>query len=137
MVAYHGSCHCGAVGYEFRTSREPAQWSIRACQCTFCRAHAALSCSDPGGALAFVEREPGALQRYRFGLKTADFLLCARCGVYVGAAIDTPEGRFGILNTRALVEPPPDLPGAQPMDYDGEDTVARTARRAQRWTPLA
>src|SRR5436190_940430 len=82
-------------GYELRTALVPAQWNIRACQCAFCRAHAALSCSDPNGTLAFVERETGVLARYRFGLKTADFLLCMRCGVYNGATIETPDGRFG------------------------------------------
>ena len=137
MTAYTGSCHCGAIGFQFRTAIAAARWSIRACQCAFCRAHAALSCSDPAGRLAFAEHERGALVRYRFGLKTADFLLCSRCGVYVGAVIDTPEGRFGIFNTRALRDPPPDLPDAKPMVYDGEDAAARTARREQRWTPLA
>ena len=137
MRTYAGSCHCAAIGFDFRTALAPAQWSIRACQCAFCRAHAALSCSDPDGTLAFVEHERGALARYRFGLKTADFLLCSRCGVYVGAVIDTPAGRFGIFNTRALRDPPTDLPAAQPMVYDGEDAAARAARRTRRWTPLA
>lgn len=137
MATYSGSCHCGAIGYAFRTAVAPADWSIRACQCAFCRAHAALSCSDPHGELAFVEREPGLLERYRFGLRTADFLLCRRCGVYIGATIEADGDRFGIFNTRALGDPPTDLPAAQPMVYDGEDTAARRARRAARWTPVA
>jgi hypothetical protein len=137
MDLYRGSCHCGSIGFELRTALVPARWSIRACQCGFCRAHAALSWSDPDGRLAFVERETGALERYRFGLRTADFLLCRRCGVYIGAEIATHEGRFGIVNTRALTDPPDDLPEAQPMDYDAEDVAARIARRTTRWTPIA
>jgi hypothetical protein len=137
MPSHEGACHCGAIGFRFETALEPSRWSVRACLCRFCRAHAALSCSDPRGSLAFVESRAGALERYRFGLKTADFLLCRRCGVYIGAAIETPAGRFGIVNTRALRDPPADLPAPQPMDYEGEDVAARNARRAARWTPLA
>ena len=42
MKTYHGGCHCGALGFEFSTALEPSAWSIRACQCNFCRAHAGV-----------------------------------------------------------------------------------------------
>lgn len=136
MGSFAGSCHCGALEFTFETACAPRQWSVRACQCAFCRAHASLSGSDPQGRLEFFEREAGMLVRYRFGQRTADFLICRRCGVYVGATIETPEGRFGIINVRALREVPLDLPAPQPMDYSGEDVATRTARRTARWTPL-
>ena len=62
---YKGSCHCGAIAYTFRTAVEPAQWSVRACQCSFCRAHDALSTSDPNGQITFVALNPDLLQKYR------------------------------------------------------------------------
>ncbi len=114
----------------------PAEWSVRACQCGFCRKHDALSVSDPAGRLSFLAADPGAVVRYRFGLRTADFLLCGHCGVYVGAVIPTAEGRFGIFNLHALDEAPPGLPAAQPISYDGETPTGRTGRRAERWTPV-
>ena len=40
------SCFCGSIGYEYETAVSVADWSIRACQCAFCRAHDALSTSD-------------------------------------------------------------------------------------------
>jgi hypothetical protein len=131
---YEGRCHCGAVGFAYRTSQPPGAWSIRACQCSFCRAHAALSTSHAEASLTFTENP--ALRRYRFAQRTADFLLCSTCGVYIGATIATPRGRFGIINVNALTPMPEGLAQAAPMVYDGESVDARTARREARWTPL-
>lgn len=113
------------------------RWTIRACDCSFCRLHAVLSTSDPAGLLEFRLARAGTLQRYRFGLRTADFLLCTQCGVYVGAQIDTASGMFGIINVRALRTVSDAMPAAGPVCYAGEDAARRLARRAQRWTPLA
>ncbi len=134
MTDYEGTCHCGAIGFTYRCDVPPGDWAIRACQCRFCRVHDALSASDPDATIAFRAAEPGQLQRYRFGLKTADFLLCRRCGAYIGAMIETPRGRFGIINTHALADPMPALAAPQPMHYDGEGTEARVDRREKRWS---
>lgn len=136
FTAYRGSCHCRAVGFIYRTAAVPEDWAIRACQCSFCRAHDALSASDPQGALEFFASIPENLQRYRFGLQTADFLLCRHCGVYIGAEINTPSGRFGIINTHALQDRTLELATATAIAYDGEDVTGRVLRREQRWTPL-
>ena len=134
--SYQGSCHCESIGFTYSTGLPPDRWSIRACQCAFCRAHDALSTSDPGGRLSFRAADPGMLQRYRFALQTADFLLCRNCGVYIGAVIETPAGRFGILNIHALTSPPGDMASVAPASYDGEDANGRIARREERWTPV-
>jgi hypothetical protein len=133
---YPGSCHCGAIGFIYRTDIEPDQWSIRGCQCSFCRAHDALSTSDPAGEISFIASSPELLNRYRFGLKTADFLLCRECGVYIGALIETAGKSFGIVNIHALREGPADLAATAPISYDGEDVGGRVSRREQRWTPV-
>lgn len=136
MSEYTGQCFCGAIGFTYATDVAPPEWSIRACQCRFCRAHDALSTSDPDGALAFSAARPEHLQRYRFAMKTADFLLCRNCGVYIGAVITTPAGRWGIINTHALDPVPDDIAGVQPISYDSEDSSGRIARREERWTPV-
>ncbi len=133
---YEGSCHCGAIGFTYRSSIEPVQWSIRACQCSFCRAHDALSTSDPGGQIDFMASQPELLRKYQFGLKTADFLLCSDCGVYIGAVIETHSGTFGIVNVHALREAPANLAATAPISYDDEDVGGRVARREDRWTPV-
>ena len=135
-MSFSGSCHCGAVGFAFHTALLVTEWSVRECQCRFCRAHAARTTSDPAGRLIFRAHPQEALQRYRFGLKTADFLVCNRCGVYVGAQIETASGAFGIINTSALTPIPKDLPAAVPADYDSEGAGDRASRRERRWTPM-
>jgi len=134
---YDGNCHCRAIGFRYTTGISPRAWSIRACQCEFCRAHDALSTSDPDGTLIFVASDPSLLQRYRFSLNTADFLLCRHCGVYIGAIIEAPSGRFGIINTHALTATPDDLAVVAPITYDQENTGDRVGRRETKWTPVA
>jgi hypothetical protein len=136
MSTYSGNCHCRALTLTYRTTLPVEKWSVRACQCSFCLAHAALSTSDPSGDLAFAVNDRDVLRRYRFGLRTADFLLCARCGVYVGAQIATERGAFGILNTRVLSPMPAALGQLAPADYDLEDADRRIARRETHWTPM-
>lgn len=137
MKDYSGQCYCGAIGFTYSTALAPPDWSIRACQCRFCRAHDALSTSDTAGRLEFAARDPQHLQRYRFAMKTADFLLCRNCGVYIGAVITTPDGRWGIVNTHALDPVPDDIADVQPISYDSEDSSGRIARREERWTPVS
>jgi hypothetical protein len=133
---YRGECHCVAIGYAFRTRKPPSTWTVRACQCSFCRAHAVMTTSDPDGTLEFVTRDAGALHRYRFGLHTADFLICRNCGVYIGALMRGAQGRFGIINLHTLRVPVVELSASSPRDYGGEDAGSRNARRERQWTPI-
>lgn len=133
---WQGACHCGALEFKYATTLLPSDWSVRACQCRFCRMHDALSTSDPNGSLAFSCSDTDLLQCYRFALRTADFLLCRRCGVYVGAVIETGSGRFGIINTHALTDAPSDMAQVGAISYDDESVDGRVGRREQRWTPV-
>jgi hypothetical protein len=99
--------------------------------------HDALSTSDPGGTLEFMSNNRDLLQRYRFALRTADFLLCRQCGVYIGAIIESPAGRFGIINTHALESIPDDIAEVGAISYDDEDVPGRISRREERWTPVS
>jgi len=137
MKTWHGGCHCGALGFEYHTALEPAAWSVRACQCSYCRAHDGVYTSDPAGSVQFEHHEPQLLSRYRFGHKTADFIFCSRCGSYLGA-MTTVDGRMlAVINIHALDPRPSGLPAVQAMSYDGESSGARDSRRAVRWTPVS
>ena len=135
-MSYAGQCHCGALQVQYQTGILPASWTLRACQCSFCRIHAMLSTSDPAGSLAFQSVQGSALQRYRFGSRSADFLICRTCGVYIGAICAGATGRFGIVNVRTLRPFPDGLPAPTSTSYDDESPGERLARRAARWTPL-
>ena len=60
-------------------------------------------------------------------------LVCAVCGVYVGAVMPTSSGLRGTVNLRAAQGL--ELPPAEPADYSGETAEERSARREKNWTP--
>jgi hypothetical protein len=133
MATIPGSCHCGKITAELTSDKPLDQLPRRACQCTFCRRHGALATSDPAGSMRIVLHDPARVQRYRFGLATADFLICGECGVFAGAVMTTDDGTWGILNVQGMLMPL--TAPVQPMDYDGEAPEGRIERRKQRWTP--
>jgi hypothetical protein len=136
-VEYLARCHCGTLTARYRTVLKPSLWPVRACQCSFCRSHGALMTSDPAGSLRFGSDNPQQVSYYCFGARTAQFLTCRKCGVYVGVMMQTDKGRFGVLNVLSLRPLMNDLPAAHPMDYEGETFGACVARRTGhrwRWT---
>ena len=132
---FGGSCHCGAIAFTFETSHSSHQWRLRECQCSFCRRHGARTTSDPSGRVSFEVRDKDALLRYRFGLRTADFILCRNCGVYLAAVLTSVRGQFATLNVNALSEAL-EFEDAARVSYDDESTEERQSRREQRWTPV-
>lgn len=131
-----GACHCGNISYVFDASAGVEALGLRACQCSFCRAHGARTTSDPNGEIRIAVRDPEKLQRYRFGLKCSDFLICRACGVFVGALLTTNAKRFFTVNANTFKPPPPYDIIAVAKDFSTEDTGGRTDRRARMWTPV-
>jgi hypothetical protein len=136
MTAYPGSCHCGAVRVSFTSDKAPEDLRVGRCACSFCRRHGARTMGEPTGLLEF-RAAPDDLVRYRFGLGITDYLLCAKCGTYVGAVMADADGTIGIVNVnsldiRDLFEAAPPL-----HDYDGEDVARRRARRRKFWMKAA
>jgi hypothetical protein len=129
-----GSCHCGAVKAAFDISRTPAELGVRACQCSFCRRHGAVNTSDPEGKFT-IEADVEDVHRYRFGLRTADFVICRRCGVYVAAVMGSGGGMRSTANVAGLrMQEFLDL-SVPPIVYEAETTEDRIARRRTKWTP--
>jgi hypothetical protein len=135
MNRFPGRCHCGAIAVLFETARPAAEIQVRACVCSFCRKHGARAVTDPAGRLTVTSRAVDDLRRYRFGRRTADFLICARCGVYVAAILTEAAGTWAtldlnVLNDAAAFTQPPIA-----VDYGVETADERRARRRARWTP--
>lgn len=133
MTTYAGGCHCGDLTIEYTTALQPDEWPLRECQCSFCRKHAMLSTSDPNGEALIVVRDPTSLRRYRFATGVTDFLICANCGVYIGATVMS-DG-WAVLNARAM-NCASDLVArsAEPRVFDHESADERMARRVQMWS---
>jgi len=132
---FEGSCHCGAIEFVFHSSQSPSQWQVRACQCNFCRSHGARTTSDPAGFVTFRVNDESRLQRYRFGLRSAEYLICRNCGVYVAAVLTSPRTRVATININAI-RGPLAVPQALPVSYEGETLEERQQRREKRWTPV-
>ena len=132
---YHGSCHCGALEVVLETATAAEALPLRACACSFCRRHGVRAVADPQGAVKIVAATPEALQRYRFGLATADFLLCRTCGCYLGALLSDDDGAWLTLNVNCLDERAAFAQDPPAVTYDHEDAAARRARRRANWTP--
>jgi hypothetical protein len=118
-----------------RLRERPTENALRACACSFCRAHATRTVSDPEGLFEVSAEDWGLVERYRFGSRTAEYLICKRCGVYVGAVCETAAGLRAVVNTNALDDRAAFTVVPSSPDYEGETTEARLARRAANWTP--
>lgn len=130
-MIYSGACHCGAVRAAYETD---APVRLRHDGCSFCVSRGVKSASDANGRLRLESAQ--RLTRYRFGHKTADFLICPACGTYVATLMDGQSGPIGVINVVGLqIAELRDLP-ADSASLDGETEVARIARRQSRWTPM-
>ena len=137
MRAFDGGCHCGNLSLTFETAQAPAAFSVRACGCSFCRRHQTRTVADPAGRVTIAARDPAQLGRYRFGLKTTDFLVCRACGVYLGAVYRDADGAWALVNTPVLAARAEFAQPAAPTDHDAETEAARRARRKATWTPAS
>ncbi len=134
-MRFAGSCHCGNLEVTFDTALAPDSLPVRQCACSFCRRHGAMAATDPAGRLEVRAHDPTEVARYRFGLRTADFLVCRRCGVYVAAVCDIDGAAYATLNLNVLDERARFTGSPTRVDYDREAVEERLARRRRAWTP--
>ena len=133
---YPGACHCRALELRLESDQTPLDLGLRADNCSFCIKHQAAFTADPRGELFIAARDAKLVGRYRFGTRTADFVLCRDCGVFVLAMMPEPSiavVNANVLEARAAFFQSP----IQVASFDGESTEQRLARRKSRWTPLA
>jgi hypothetical protein len=133
-MIHSGHCHCGKLKATFETQKTPATLGVRTCQCVFCHRHGAVNISDPEGVIT-IDASPADLNRYRFALKTADFLTCRHCGVYIAAVMGEGERIVSTVNVAGLRMGEFLNIDEAPMEYGAETPDERIARRYTRWTP--
>jgi hypothetical protein len=136
VTQYSGGCHCGALKLIYRTNIDPASWQLRTDGCSFCRRHGVVATSDPAGEVEFEVGDPARVRRYRFGQKTAEFLVCGECGVFVAAICDTSGGACAVINVRVLEGLALNLGSVTTVDFNNESPEKRMERRARNWTPV-
>lgn len=129
----HGGCHCGNVAFELQWRPEPTSIPARACSCAFCRKHGCAWTACPEGTLRVWIADRSAVSGYAFGTKTAEFLVCTRCGV-VPLATSAIDGRlYAVVNVNAFQDVDPQRLAPATVSFDGEDIEDRLARRRRNW----
>ncbi len=133
-MIHTGQCHCGKLNASFESQKTPRELGVRTCQCDFCRRVGAINISDPAGQVT-IDCKAEDIERYRFALRTADFLICKSCGDYIAAVMGEGDRIVSTVNVAGLRMT--DFLGIDeaPMEYGAETTQERIARRYQRWTP--
>ncbi|HZF15014.1 MAG TPA: hypothetical protein VE046_03630 [Steroidobacteraceae bacterium] len=129
-----GKCHCGNIAFTLDWQPEPVTIPARACTCTFCVKHGGVWTSCPTGALKVNVREPSQVSKYSFGTKTADFHICARCGIAPVVTSNIDGRLYAVVSVNAFEGVDPSLlraPSAATFDAEGEE--ARLARRKRQW----
>ena len=137
LTVHRGGCHCGNMRVVLRLSTAPEAAPLRACSCAFCRAHQTCTVADAAGLFELSAADWSLVEPYRFGSRTADYMLCRRCGVYVAAVCETASGLRAVVNVNCLDDLAAFAQTPSTPDYAGETTEQRLARRAQKWMPAA
>lgn len=128
-----GKCHCGNIAFSLSWEPDPAEIPARACGCSFCTKHGGVWTSNPQGALEVVLADRALVSRYAFGTRTAEFHVCARCGI-VPVVTSSIEGRrYAVVNVNAFEGVAPSLLRPASASFDGEGTGERLARRKRNW----
>ena len=136
MTAHTVGCHCVNIRLRFSTELDPAGMDIRACQCSFCTRHGSRAAADPHGLLTILVKDRERLQVYRFGLRTAGYLVCRECGVYVAAICGDGDDARAIVIVNALDDRERFSREPIPVRYDAESSEQRLARRGAAWIPV-
>lgn len=109
---------------------------VRACQCSFCRKHGTKALADPDGRLLICVRDDAAVNRYTFGLETAEYVVCRTCGCYVAAVTTQSADQRAILVVNVLDDAEQFSSAPVAMSYDHETREQRIMRRQDKWMPV-
>jgi hypothetical protein len=132
---YPGACHCKNIELRLESDKTALELPLRTDTCSFCKKQHALYTSDPQGALHITVHDADLLAQYRFGTKTADFLSCKTCGVFLAAYM--PEAALAVINVNTLESRADFLANElKVVDLDAETLEQRLRRRKGGWTPV-
>ena len=135
-MKHAGSCHCGSVQVSLDIPTEAEAITPRACQCTFCRKNGINWYSDACGQL-FIHYD--AAQKpiyYRFGMKIADFIICARCGVCLAAIEKEGDQARAVINLNCLDYDKDWSESSIPTDFGQDNPEDRMDRHQKNWMPV-
>ncbi len=129
----HGKCHCGNIVFSLTWEPDPAGIPARACTCSFCVKHGGVWTSNPDGALEVLVRDPSLVSRYAFGTRTAEFHVCARCGIVPVVTSCIDDHLYAVVSVNAFENIDESLLRRELASLDGEGKASRLERRKHNW----
>lgn len=129
----NGQCHCGNISFSLAWEPDPYEIPVRVCTCSFCAKHGGEWTSNPGGLLEVVVNEPSLVSKYAFGTCTAEFHVCARCGVVPVVTSRIDDQLYAVVSVNAFEGVDRSMLHAAPRSFDGEGVGTRLARRKGSW----
>ena len=132
----HGSCHCGNIRYVFHWPGAGGSIPVRSCGCSFCVKHQGAWTSHPDGRVQLSFDDSTLVHRYRFGTETADFHICAKCGVAPIATSEIDGSAYAVVNVNCFDDVERAELDASVSDFEGEAADERLSRRQRNWSPL-
>jgi hypothetical protein len=130
-----GQCHCGNISFVLSWEPESVEIVARACGCTFCVKHGGVWTSCPSGSLKVTVRKPAELSCYAFGTGTAQFHICARCGVVPVVTSRIDDRLYAVVSVNAFEGVDPSRLRRVPASFEGESPASRLQRRERNWIP--
>ncbi|RAO77159.1 GFA family protein [Dyella jiangningensis] len=128
-----GRCHCGNISFSLRWEPDPEEIPARACDCSFCARHGGVWTSCPDGYLRVSVQDAALVSRYAFGTRTAEFHVCARCGV-VPLVTSTIDGHgYAVVNVNVFEGVEPARLKHSAASFGEEEADVRLARRQRYW----
>jgi len=91
--------------------------------------------SDSQGQFEVWADDWSLVERYRFGTRTCDFLICRRCGVFIAAVAEMTEGVRAVVNVNCLDDRGRFTSDPTMHEFQGEAIDNRLSRRAANWMP--
>jgi len=132
-VLIRGGCHCGNISFSLAWEPDPTEIQARACSCSFCAKHGGVWTSNPRGALEVKIADPSLVSRYAHGTRTADFHVCARCGIVPVVTSVIDDHLYAVVSVNAFENVDPTLLRRGSRDFDGEGKDDRLVRRKRTW----
>ncbi|MDI3288473.1 hypothetical protein [Polyangium sp. 15x6] len=129
----HGQCHCTNISFTLDWTPDPSEIPARACTCSFCTKHGGVWTSCRTGALRVHVREPALVTKYAFGTKTADFHVCAKCGITPVVTCRIDDRLYAVVNVNTFEGVDPSLLRRASATLDQETEEVRLARRKRNW----
>lgn len=130
-----GSCHCCNIRFDLEWPKSEPAIAVRKCGCDYCSKHGGAWTSHPHAHLVVHIEDSSAVSKYSFATGTADFLVCASCGVVPLVLSDINGKLYAVVNINSFDDADSLTYSRSETNFDGEERAARLQRRERNWIP--